>query len=171
MKKISDLLVHRVINNSKSLPSLSPDPLIDSDALEEATLLSVLYAPLETTVAILFDLRTSIFDLQNLNAGLFILHGVSDVRLACSGEFDRRVWLVSSSSITVNNSLVRLYIDDLVSHRSIIVEAKTVQFIAGFVNGIGEVAVDIGNDGIDAYLQTIPSWESQIDVKNVSQMP
>jgi hypothetical protein len=169
MTKIIDLVVHTA--NDWHLSPPTPDPLIDSDALYETKMVSVLYAPLSPTLAILFDLRTSLNFDDTVNAGLLILYGVSDVRLVCRGEYDLKIWLVDSCAVTASGSLVHLDLQALLwAAESISANAMKARFVVGFVSGIGEIAAEIEDDHIDSYLQTIPSWESQIEVRYASYM-
>jgi hypothetical protein len=151
------------------VPRPATDPFVDSEALHEGTLLSVLSTTEYPVVAVLIDLRTSMhFDTQIANTGVLIFRGVSQVVNSCRREKSPKVWLIGDSSISYENSEVRTHIRGLLWDETITVWAQSVEFVVGLVEGIGEVAAEMADGQMIAYWQTIQNWESELQIKGLS---
>jgi len=163
-RKLIDIVRYDLVDRLLLRPSL--DPLLERDGLHEATLISMLYDPITSTFAILFDLRTSQrFDTYE-NTGMLILRSVSALALSPHKREDQMVWLVDDIVLTPKNSHLRLYLDDILLGQSVTVEARSAQFVTGFVEDIGEVAASLDEEETRAYFRTVPNWESSMDLRS-----
>jgi hypothetical protein len=138
--------------------SLLLDPLNEEDVLLEATLLSTMGWMLNDSFAFLFDLRTAMYMGQG-NTGLLIARKVLEVKFS---PFQPKnfyyVWMVGTSKVTAEGQYYSINLDDQIHVKSLEVE-----FIAGTVDNIGEVANSI-DDGLNTYLEITPNWNSDIKV-------
>jgi hypothetical protein len=151
-------LLEIVVNGLDGVPypPPSPNPLLEDDALIEATLLDILCPMHSATVALLFDLRTSLY-MEAGNTGLLILRHVSQMAVEWfepSKQF--QVWVVGTSKVQYGDDGCLVNIDN-----RIICKCESAEFIAGTVNGIGEVAQSL-DDGVWRYLNSTPNWNSPI---------
>lgn len=144
----------------------SPDPLHEEDVFVEATLLSMLTTMLNDSVALLFDLRTSLF-LNQGNTGVLIARKVSELSVSDFAYLSKNfyVWVSGISKIEVANEVCSINIDNQIHIR-----CRSVDFFIGIVEGIGEVAQSL-DDGLDAYLKTTPHWNSEFVVTSSSHIP
>ncbi len=157
--KISDLVIEGHRGMLIQRPSMDP---FEVDALQEATLLSSLFISLSSTVALLFDLRTSLYFAPE-NTGVLTLHGVSRMTTLREWTGMSRVWVVSGCETVLEDQFVRVRLAD-VDGGSIDIQADSADFFTGVVAGIGDVAAEIGENHETAFLRTIPNWESKIEV-------
>ncbi len=163
ISKISSLLINEGVGYD--LPTPSQNPFLDEEALHEATLLNVLYLALSSTVAILFDLRTSMyFDANTENTGVLVLRGVSQITASSRSERSHKFWLVGDCTTLLEDSYVQIQIRDLLWGQSMIIRTETAEFLAGFVEGIGELAAEIEDKQAGAYFDTTQNWESRMSI-------
>lgn len=156
MSQIIELLYQGFDSSQNS--TLSPDPTIEEDALLEGTLLGTLGVMINYSIAILFDLRTSMYMDQG-NTGLLIARKVLEVSITpLPVQSFHYVWIIGSSNITDEGLYCSLNIDNRIHVKSLDIE-----FIVGTVDNIGAAANSL-DDGLNTYLQSTPNWNSDLKV-------
>src|SRR5438270_11194880 len=77
------------------IPRPKVDPLLEEDVLQEASLIGMLHDMANATVALLFDLRTSLYFADN--TGLLVLRGVSQLTSSTEVKSIPNIWAISGS--------------------------------------------------------------------------
>jgi hypothetical protein len=144
------------------LPRPVVDPLSESDSLQEALLLDIFHNVTSSATALLFDLRTSLY-FEKENTGILVLRKVSNIVFTTVNVPHPHVWSVSGSKIRIKNNSIHVRLTDM-SGGMLDIEAESVEFFSGIVNSIGDVAAEIEDQNLDAFLKTVPNWGSKIEV-------
>lgn len=138
------------------------DPLSEADSLQEAVLLDIFHDVTSSTMALLFDLRTSLY-FEKENTGILVLRKASNIVFTTVNVPIPHVWNVSGSRISIKSNSIYLRLTDM-SGGMLDVEAESAEFFSGIVNAIGDVAAEIDDQNLDAFLKTVPNWGSKIEV-------
>jgi hypothetical protein len=167
--KIIDLLLHPLPITEGS-PALDyPNPLIYEDALLEVSLVGVMVNIIPSFVALMFDLRVSLYDASDNNTGIIILRHVKKFDLQREPPRTERIWTVASSRIILQEDSVLLEINEF-DGGSIVTTSKVAEYIVGRAENIGNVGAEITNEDVSEYLDTIPHWYSNFEVKQVHRL-
>ncbi|MCA0455280.1 MAG: hypothetical protein LCI00_14990 [Chloroflexi bacterium] len=161
--KIFDLLIPEF---SKTVAGNSPFPdyFYDDDSLLEATLLDLMHYTLDSTTALLFDLRTAMY-LSDGNTMVIVFRGVKDVVLTDKLTI-RHVWMIGDSRFSKTDEGVKLQLP--LMERNISIAAQKLDVYIGNAKNIGEIGTSL-DEGIMDYLQTTPHWESAFEVITSSE--
>jgi hypothetical protein len=159
MKTRIDTLIHSG-DDQPLTPSPLRNPLIDMDACHEAVLLGATFFATAGIGAILFDLRPALFSLPG-NTGVLIVRGASGVTVNRSPSSHLRVWVVSGIAVRIGRG-VRVQVGELGGDLIELI-GTAAEFYCGDVEGIGDVAAELG-DGTDRYIRSTPDWSAAINL-------
>ncbi|MBS2966411.1 hypothetical protein KGA66_25440 [Actinocrinis puniceicyclus] len=150
-------------------PSPDVDPLIDSDALQEAQLLDLRIHALSSTVGLLFELRTAL-QFEDGNAAVLVMRGSRQVSWRASGrDGERTAWSVVGSVTHLRSGLLNLDIR-LSPSASIEILGASAEFYVIDVPEIGEAPPDYCSEREEHIRNGLPSWDSPFTLLQASHL-
>jgi hypothetical protein len=159
MIRIEDLFLGTAPEMTAVKPMVDP---LAARGFEEAQLVSM---RLDSTdaVGLLFDLRQSDV-LPPANTAIARLSGARDVTWSRGvvPSLNRVAWSVASLNLNLASSLTLTV--EFQPEASLFIQCDDMEFWAGLVLGIGDVASSFVDSDAAAILTTLPSWRSEIDV-------
>jgi hypothetical protein len=144
---------------------LAPDPLYEEDALQEATLLSTCQITTLRSVALLFDLRTSLWFPEN--TGVLVVRGVARWIESTPQLIRPRVWVVAGSASSDDPEGLCFRFAGVAGERIETVGASA-EFFTGICDSVGEVALPIEDENLRNFFATTPQWDSMVRLARAS---
>jgi len=136
------------------------DALTEVDALQEADLVEARFSVGESSLALLFDLRTAL-QFRLANTAVLVLHGVEQSHFDCdeAGGARRVAHYVMSSKPSVDGGRFAI---DLVCLRGLRLRAvaASAEFFVGDVIGLPEAPPNFVEDDEQTIAQGMPAWDS-----------
>ena len=143
-------------------PNEEFNPFSDESAFVESYLVGIQSLTVSSTVAILIDVRLSLYVPHNINTALCVFRDVSTLSLSNKTPKKLFVWNIGKSVYsTVTGEIVTDFFD-MNSRRNISIISSTTDVYLCWVQGIGDKEGDIVDGDISEYITSIPWWYSTI---------